>query len=201
MTVALENERRASVAKKTLPLKKRAHKLKLAKPRVRISHRVSQNGGTPETLLPLPPATKQHCLEKSETTEQYFQPVSPQSKKRVHFAVTSSFRTRHATDEDLANSWYDADHYRAFEHDKQTSIALYDAGEDVDIEGLEHIAGGREQVVQRRMHTLKHSAVVLELYDVQRCCGVFDDDLMRRVSQRLSEEPVKVAYLRANHRS
>ena len=197
MTVALIGQCLPTPTK-ALPLKKRVAKWKLP---VRNAADLCFASPVPTTALPLQSVID--CREQSPqlTMKSCSMVMPPQAEKnKVHFATTSSIRTRQVTAEDLDNSWYDSQHYRSFELENRECIALHDAGVEVEIQGLEHVTGGREKIAQRRMQTLKHNAVVLELYDVQRCCGVFDADLLCRVSQRLSKEPVQRAFDRANYR-
>lgn len=124
------------------------------------------------------------------------------AKRRVHFSKEKpSVRTRSVTKEDLCNSWYKSSQYREFERDNRDTLALWAAGADVELYdctliGLEHYAGGRNSMIDRRMTTMNHVTVVLKSYDLQRHHGL-DSDVVRSVSEQFSEQPVLRALLRA----
>jgi hypothetical protein len=125
-------------------------------------------------------------------------------KKSVRFAPLVSVTTRSVNEEDLRNSWYNEQDYRQFEREvRETVHILTKVGPDeldkskYSTLGLEAYATGRKGMMQRRYNTMKHNAVVLELYDVQRSNGVFDDIMVRKISERFSKETIRHAYIRA----
>lgn len=142
--------------------------------------------------------------------QQQLQPLPHKSfpvqkrKKSVRFAPTVSVATRSVDEEDLRNSWYNEQDYRKFEYEVRDTVQLMSkVGSDgldkskYTTVGLEAYAAGRKGMMQRRYNTMKHNAIVLELYDVQRSNGVFDDVMVRKISERFSKETMRHAYIRA----
>jgi hypothetical protein len=116
-------------------------------------------------------------------------------KKQVRFAPTATVNTRSVTQDDLDNSWYTDEQYISFERENREIVAFVcQAGGDVSkldpekysVIGLEHYIEGRKQMMARRLKTMQHSAMVLEMYDVLRCNGIVDPEVVRKVSERCS---------------
>lgn len=123
--------------------------------------------------------------------------------KQVCFAPMATMITTSApTEEDNLNSWYTAQDYRAFElANRRTVEAIYQAGgtdslnpEEISPVGLEQLLYGRKRILARRLRNKQHAVMVLEMYDVQRCNGVFDPEMVRRLSLRFTDDQ---AVLRA----
>ena len=117
--------------------------------------------------------------------------------KQVCFAPMATMITTSApTKEDSLNSWYTAQDYRAFElENRQTVEAIYQAGgtdalnpEEISAVGLEQMLCGRKRIFARRLRNKQHAVMVLEMYDVQRCNGVFDPEMVRRLSERFTDD-------------
>jgi len=110
--------------------------------------------------------------------------------------MATVFTTSTPTEEDIHNSWYKAEDYRGFELlNRRTVQMIYHAGgvdslnpKDVSEIGLEQFLLGRKRIVARRLRNKQHVAMVLEMYDLQRCNGVFDPEMVRRISQRFGDD-------------
>lgn len=135
-----------------------------------------------------------------------FLPTTVVEKKQVRFAPTATVNTRSVSHEDLNNSWYGEVDYRSFEEENRHTVGLiFCTGGDsssldpehYSVLGLEQYAAGHRQMMTCRLKTLQHAAIVLEMYDVQRCSGIFDPEMVRRVSEWFSDEPVRRAQIRA----
>ena len=117
--------------------------------------------------------------------------------KQVCFAPMATMITTSApTEEDNLNSWYTAQDYRSFElENRRTVEAIYHAGgsdslnpEEISPVGLEQLLHGRKRMFARRLRNKQHAVMVLEMYDVQRCNGVFDPEMVRRLSERFTDD-------------
>jgi hypothetical protein len=141
-------------------------------------------------------------------------PRNMKIKKTVRFSPSLSVRTRSVSDDDLLNSWYNSENYLSFEADNRQIVKAFlkqdkytkntafdrmdgDGEETYKLLGLEQFLLGPKHMIQRRQLTIQHCLMVLEIYDVQRCLGQYNPDVVRRVSERCSYNVVHRAIQRA----
>lgn len=159
-----------------------------------------QQSALPYPFSALPVSKNTHCQYDSPSSGSpvYLRPLKRvKPTKQVCFApMATVITTSTPSEEDNHNSWYKAEDYRSFELlNRRTVQTIYQAGgvvslnpNDVSEIGLEQFLVGRKRMVARRLRSKQRVAMVLEMYDVQRCNGVFDPEMVRRISQRFGDD-------------
>jgi hypothetical protein len=135
-------------------------------------------------------------------------------KKRVTFALESNTVNvrEEETSEDFQNSWYQDQDYRNFEDENRRIVqsVRLNGGDFSHLDETQYSVHGLEQYIfpdgsssirsstARRSRTMQHAAIVLDVYNFQKSNGLLlDDELVRKVSLRFSQEMIRTAFVRA----
>jgi hypothetical protein len=95
------------------------------------------------------------------------------SQKRVHFSETNDVRILpEKTSEDKYRSWYSKNDYTRFECERKRTVhqiqRMYQSHQyhldpnEYTIVGVEHYIYGKEQMILRKLHSLRHTRSVLQ---------------------------------------
>jgi hypothetical protein len=171
-----------------------------------------------QSLPPTKPRSKQNCVSVPMVNRSILKKRGFNHRKRlrVHFNETTNVQLQlRKTPEDIQNCWYNRNEYVAFDNDRKRTVhmiqrAYYDFRylnpAEHTIIGLENYIYGKEQMILRKMRSVRHVRCVLRQQYNNRCyftkTGYSDmlyspsDVLLRYESQLFSKHPTSCAYNR-----
>lgn len=132
-----------------------------------------------------------------------------QEKKRVQFNETVMIRERHASIEDLKNSWMQLEEYESIKQDNIFTLMFLEKfqGKLPDIDESLLCTRGLEAAIKKFVLKIELRSTqivvpsVVRQFKMQQECGRFDDEMLRSLSVMLTKEDSQTAILKANEDS